>query len=140
MSLILVAALMASALLQGQTVEPRLMRLPSVRGDTVVFTYAGDLWVTHTSGGIARRLTSSPGVESYPQISPDGKTVAFSGQYEGFLNIYTVPSRGGRTEAAHLRCRRRCMPRLDPGREDRLQFDGRELHGPPIRGYWIIDH
>jgi tricorn protease len=82
-------------MLQGQTTEPRLMRLPAIHGDTVVFTYAGDLWVTHTQGGIARRLTSAPGIESYPQISPDGKTVAFSGQYEGQLNIYTIPIEGG---------------------------------------------
>ena len=71
------------------------MRLPSVHGDTVVFSYAGDLWITHTQGGIARRLTSSPGLESYPQISPDGRTVAFTGQYEGLSNIYTISIDGG---------------------------------------------
>lgn len=94
MSLILIA-IAATAALQGQTVEPRLMRLPAIHGDTVVFSYAGDLWVTHTSGGLARRLTSSPGVETAPQISADGKTVAFTGQYEGFGNIYTIPIEGG---------------------------------------------
>lgn len=93
MSLIL--TVLAATVLQGQTIEPRLMRLPAVHGDTVVFSYAGDLWVTHLSGGIARRLTSSPGIEAYPQISADGRTVAFTGQYEGFANIYTIPIEGG---------------------------------------------
>lgn len=89
------ALLAAHAMSQESTVEPRLMRLPSIHGDTIVFTYAGDLWVTHLQGGIARRLTSSPGFETYPQISPDGKTVAFTGQYDGSTNIYTIPIEGG---------------------------------------------
>lgn len=71
------------------------MRFPSIRGDTVVFTYAGDLWVAKTSGGLARRLTSSPGVETRPFISADGRTVAFTGQYDGLTNIYTIPIGGG---------------------------------------------
>ncbi|HWD40257.1 MAG TPA: PDZ domain-containing protein [Fimbriimonas sp.] len=91
----IIAALAAGAVLQGEAIEPRLMRLPTIHGDTVVFTYAGDLWVANTSGGIARRLTSAPGVESYPQLSPDGKTVAFTGQYDGLTNIYTIPLEGG---------------------------------------------
>ncbi len=92
---LLLTAIAASALLQGEAIEPRLMRTPAIRGNTVVFSYAGDLWVTSTAGGIARRLTSSPGVEAYPQISADGRTVAFTGQYEGFSNVYTIPIDGG---------------------------------------------
>jgi tricorn protease len=70
-------------------------RYPSVHGETVVFTSEGDLWSVGIRGGTARRLTSSPGLESMAQISPDGRTVAFVGQYEGPSEVYTVPLAGG---------------------------------------------
>jgi tricorn protease len=80
----------------GDITEPRLMRTPAIYGDTVVFSYAGDLWVTKTKGNdLARRLTSHPGVEIRPKISPDGKWVAFTGQYDGGTNIYVIPIDGG---------------------------------------------
>ncbi len=72
-----------------------LYSTPAVRGDTVVFGYAGDLWVTDLKGSPARRLTSSPGLETTPRISPDGKTVAFVGMYEGGQEVYTIPLAGG---------------------------------------------
>ncbi len=71
------------------------MRFPCIHGDTVVFSYAGDLWVTKSSGGVAKRLTTAPGTETRPFISPDGTTVAFTGQYDGLSNIYTIPIGGG---------------------------------------------
>jgi tricorn protease len=70
-------------------------RYPSVRGDTVVFTSEGDLWSVGIRGGMARRLTTNPGMESMAQISPDGQTLAFVGQYEGPSEVYTVPLAGG---------------------------------------------
>ncbi len=80
----------------GDTTEPRLMRTPAIHGDTVVFSYAGDLWVTNRSTGeLARRLTSHPGLELRPKISPDGKWVAFTGQYDGGSNIFVMPISGG---------------------------------------------
>ncbi len=79
----------------GDTIEPRLLRYPAIHGDTIVFNYAGDLWVSTKAGGVARRLTSHPGNETRPKISPDGTTVAFTGSYDGAPNIYTVPIEGG---------------------------------------------
>jgi tricorn protease len=70
-------------------------RYPSVHGDTVVFTSEGDLWSVGIRGGAARRLTSNTGVESLARIAPDGKTLAFVGQYEGPNEVYTVPLAGG---------------------------------------------
>ena len=75
--------------------EPRLLRQPTVHGDTVVFVHAGDLWVTSLKGGPSRRLTSGPGLEQRPHFSPDGKLVAFTGQYDGGNNAYVVPIEGG---------------------------------------------
>lgn len=78
------------------TVEPRLLRFPTVHDDTVVFCYAGDLWVASTqAGAVARRLTSFAGAETRPRISPDGKLVAFTGSYDGANNVYVIPIEGG---------------------------------------------
>lgn len=82
LALALVAHATQNQAAQSQVVvsEPRLLRQPTVHGDTVVFVHAGDLWVTSLKGGDARRLTSSPGLEQRPHLSPDGKMVAFTGQ------------------------------------------------------------
>ncbi len=70
-------------------------RFPAIHGDTIVFTSEGDLWTVDVSGGTARRLTSDAGMENYPAISPDGLTLAFSAQYEGPTEVYTMPLAGG---------------------------------------------
>jgi tricorn protease len=71
-------------------------RQPTINGSTVAFVAEGDLWKVHVSGGVATRLTSHPGNESRPKISPDGRTVAFVGTYEGPNEVYTMPIDGGR--------------------------------------------
>ena len=73
----------------------RLLRTPSVDGANIVFAYASDLWIVRRDGGEARRLTSSPGIESWPRLSPDGRTVAFTAEYAGNKDVYTVPVAGG---------------------------------------------
>src|SRR5579863_8970933 len=75
--------------------ETRLLRQPDVSKDAVVFVYAGDLWTASRSGGEARRLTSHPGDELYPKFSPDGKWIAFTGEYDGNADVYIIPSEGG---------------------------------------------
>src|SRR5262249_30712786 len=71
-------------------------RQPALHKDTLVFVAEGDLWKVHVQGGRATRLTSHPGEEGLPAISPDGKTVAFTAQYEGPTEVYTMPLAGGR--------------------------------------------
>ena len=75
--------------------ETLLLQQPTLSEEHVVFTYAGDLWVVDRSGGEARRLTSSPGVETAPELSPNGRWVAFTGQYEGNADVYVIPVEGG---------------------------------------------
>jgi tricorn protease len=75
--------------------QTKLLRFPDIRGDRVVFTYAGDLWTAPSSGGSAVRLTSHPGVEVFGKFSPDGKWIAFTGQYDGDEQVYVVPTSGG---------------------------------------------
>lgn len=75
--------------------EARLMRFPTVYDNQVVFSYAGDLYTVSKSGGTARRLTSDVGFEMFSKFSPDGKTIAFTGQYDGNTEVFTIPSEGG---------------------------------------------
>ena len=70
-------------------------RYPAIHGNKIVFTAEGDLWIVGIDGGIATRLTTSQGVESHAAISPDGATMAFSAEYEGPTEIYTMPIDGG---------------------------------------------
>ena len=78
-----------------QAEEGRLLRFPSTNGTDVVFTYAGDLYKAPLAGGEARRLTSHVGYELFARYSPDGKTIAFTGEYDGNREVYVMPAEGG---------------------------------------------
>jgi tricorn protease len=84
----------APALALAQT-TPGYYRMPAIHGDTVVFTAEGDLWRVAATGGIAQRLTTHAGLETDSAISPDGKWIAFSAQYEGPTEAYVMPLAGG---------------------------------------------
>ncbi|MFZ0471223.1 MAG: hypothetical protein WAL94_01280, partial [Bacteroidales bacterium] len=75
--------------------EARLLRFPAIHGNQLVFTYAGDLYSVEKTGGIARKLTDSPGYEMFARFSPDGKRIAFTAQYDGNTEVFTIPSTGG---------------------------------------------
>jgi tricorn protease len=75
--------------------EARLLRFPAIHGENVVFTYAGDLYLVSASGGVARKITSDIGMEMFARFSPDGKQIAFTGQYDGNTEVYVMPAEGG---------------------------------------------
>ncbi len=75
--------------------DARLLRFPDINNNLVAFVYAGDIWTVNASGGEARRLTSHEGLELFPRISPDGRWIAFSGEYSGSRQIFVMPSTGG---------------------------------------------
>ena len=75
--------------------EARLLRFPATNGADLVFTYAGDLYTAPLAGGVARKLTSHVGFEMFPHFSPDGRTIAFTGQYDGNTEVFTIPAEGG---------------------------------------------
>lgn len=70
-------------------------RQPALHGGVIVFVAEGDLWKAPADGGVATRLTSHPGDEAHPAISPDGRTIAFVAAYEGVDEVYTMPLSGG---------------------------------------------
>jgi tricorn protease len=75
--------------------ESRLLRFPAIHGNQVVFTYAGDLYTVPATGGVARKLTNDVGFEMFARFSPDGKWIAFTGQYDGNTEVYCMPADGG---------------------------------------------
>jgi len=87
--------ILAPASLFAKDQESRLMRFPDIYGDKIVFSYAGDLWIVSSEGGLARRLTSYDGYELFAKFSPDGKQIAFSGNYDGNMDVYIIPVEGG---------------------------------------------
>ena len=77
---------------EGQT---RLLRTPTVSSTQIGFAYANNIWVVPRAGGSARRLTSFQGQTANPHFSPDGRWIAFSGEYAGNFDVYIVPADGG---------------------------------------------
>ncbi|MDH4220670.1 MAG: protease, partial [Candidatus Aminicenantes bacterium] len=75
--------------------EARVLRFPTVYKDQIVFTHAGDLYTVSSKGGVARKLTSHQGFELFARFSPDGKYIAFTGEYDGNREVYLMPSQGG---------------------------------------------
>ena len=79
----------------GADEQTRLFRNPAIDKDHIAFVYANDIWVVARDGGDARRLTTAVGAETEPHFSPDGRSIAFSAQYDGNIDVYIVPFEGG---------------------------------------------
>ncbi len=90
---VLLAAVLA--LPASAQVDARMLRQPDVSADRIAFVYAGDIWVAPKEGGTAQRLSSPAGEEMFPRFSPDGASIAFTGNYDGNLDVYVVPTAGG---------------------------------------------
>ncbi|HMA61082.1 MAG TPA: PDZ domain-containing protein [bacterium] len=76
-------------------VDAKLMQHPDVSETQICFIYGGDIWVVDKEGGLAKKLSSPKGTEAFPRFSPDGKHIAFSGNYDGNTDVYIIPSQGG---------------------------------------------
>lgn len=88
------APMTASAVNSGNS-EALLCRFPTLHNNKIVFEAAGNLWSVSREGGVATRLTTDLGYDMMPRFSPNGKTIAFTGQYDGNVDVYTIPATGG---------------------------------------------
>ena len=79
----------------GEPAEAKILLYPDIHRDFVVFVHGEDLWRAPSDGGVALRLTSHPGEELFPKISPDGRWIAFSAQYSGARQVWVMASEGG---------------------------------------------
>jgi tricorn protease len=77
------------------TKDTRMLSQPTISDSHIAFVYADDLWVANSDGSQAQRITADEGIESSPVFSPDGKLIAFSAQYDGNMDVFTVPVEGG---------------------------------------------
>ncbi|HVG23290.1 MAG TPA: PDZ domain-containing protein [Thermoanaerobaculia bacterium] len=94
--LIMILTIVATAAAaSAQERVTRLLRQPDIHGDQVAFVYAGDLWIASAKGGDARRLTSDAGMEYFPKFSPDGRWIAFTGDYSGSRQVFVISVDGG---------------------------------------------
>jgi tricorn protease len=87
-------AVTAPAALSAQ-INARMFRYPDVSATHIAFVYAGDIWVVPKTGGVAVRLSSPLGEESFPRFSPDGSQIAYTGNYDGNQDVYVIPTMGG---------------------------------------------
>ncbi len=92
---LLTRALLLAAACGALRAQTKLLRFPDIHDNRIVFSYGGDLWLVGAGGGLATRLTAHSGVELFAKFSPDGKWIAFTGQYDGDEQVYVIPSTGG---------------------------------------------
>ncbi len=94
-TLVFCAVLFAGSFAAARTSNTRLLRTPTVSATQIAFAYAQNIWVVPRAGGVARRVTSFQGQTTNPHFSPDGKWIAFSGEYAGNFDVYVVAADGG---------------------------------------------
>jgi tricorn protease len=75
--------------------RPGYYQFPDLHDRALVFAAEGDLWTVADTGGTARRLTTHAGSEYFPRYAPDGKSIAFTGEYSGNRDVYVIPADGG---------------------------------------------
>jgi tricorn protease len=93
--LVLVGVLLLATGAADAQIDARLLRQPDVSVTEVAFVYGGDIWVVSKEGGVAHRLSTPMGEESFPRFSPDGQQIAFTGNYDGNRDIFVMPTKGG---------------------------------------------
>ena len=89
------ASFLAAQAVFAASATTHLLHTPALNRTHIVFSYAGDLWTVSRQGGAATRLTAGAGIETLPVFSPDGDTIAFTGEYDGNVDVYTMPAAGG---------------------------------------------
>src|SRR5208283_4052819 len=92
---ILSISLASASFAQAQDAKPLLLRQPTLSRTDIAFMYGNDLWKVSRDGGNAIRLTAGPGIKRGPHFSPDGQWIAFTGEYDGKLNVYVISANGG---------------------------------------------
>ena len=89
------AAVCLGTTVRAESDSHTLMRYPTLSGNTIVFVAHDNLWSVPRAGGTASRLTADEGRDVMPRYSPDGRWIAFTGEYQGNRDVYVIPAGGG---------------------------------------------
>jgi tricorn protease len=117
--------------------DARMFRYPDVSATRIAFVYAGDIWLVDKQGGVASRLSSPPGEESFPRFSPDGESLAFSAAYDGNTDVYRMPVAGGVPQRVTWHPGSDRLLDWLPGGEE-LLFASNRQHGIGVRQFFRV--
>ena len=119
-------------------ISAKLMRYMDVSDTQITFVYGGDIWVMPKTGGTAIQVTHSPGEESWPRFSPDGKSIAFTASYNGNEDVYVMPALGGVPARITTPSHADRMVDWHPDGEHILFASGRESGRQSIRQFYLV--
>ena len=119
--------------------ETYLLRMPDISQNHITFVYANDIWIADHDGSAVKRLTSFQGGEQDPHFSPDGQTIAFTGQYDGNVDVYTVPISGGAPQRMTFHPSADRVRGWSPDGKKILFTTGRAGVPNPDSQFWTID-
>ena len=123
--------------LNGQ--ETRLLRSPDISQEQICFVYANDIWLSDHEGQNIQRLTSFEGGEHNPHFSPDGQWIAFSGEYDGNIDVYLVPVRGGEPKRLTYHPSADQVKGWTPDGQQIVFESGREGAPFPLAKFWTVN-
>jgi tricorn protease len=120
-------------------ISAKLMRYMDVSDEQIAFVYGGDIWLVAKEGGTAMQVTNSPGEESWPRFSPDGKSMAFTASYNGNSDVYVMSVKGGVPQRITYSAFPDRMIDWHPDGERLLFASSRENGMPRLRQFYLVD-
>ncbi len=136
--LLLLGAVILSLSIQAQ-ISAKLMRHVDVSQTQIAFVYGGDIWLAAKDGGTAMQITHSPGEESWPRFSPDGKFLAYSAAYNGNIDVFVIPSIGGVPTRVTYNSMPDMMVDWHPDGKHLLFASSREIGARGLSGFYLVD-
>ncbi len=119
-------------------ISAKLMRWADVSADHIAFVYGGDIWLVSRDGGTAMQVTNSPGEESWPRFSPDGREIAYTARYNGNADVYVMPVTGGLPTRVTYQSHGDRMVEWHPDGERLLFASGRESGRQSFSQFYLV--
>ncbi len=120
-------------------ISAKLMRYMDVSDTQITFVYGGDIWIMPKTGGVAIQVTHSPGEESWPRFSPDGKSIAYTASYNGNQDVFVMPTGGGVPSRITNQSHADRMIDWHPDGEHILFASARESGRQSIRQFYLLN-
>ena len=134
----LLVGILCLAISTQAQIDAKLLRYMDVSETQITFVYGGDIWVMPKAGGTAYQVTHSPGEESYPRFSPDGRHIAYTASYNGNLDVYVIPTNGGLPKRITYASHPDRMVEWHPDGEKLLFASRREMGQRSTRHFFMV--